>query len=239
MNNYMINKGTEIVFFDAGETLIHPLPSFPQLFASICSDFNLQVDVSLLPTITRPLMAEIEEKQRKGFIFSNDAETSQRFWLDFYSTLLREIGYERDDGDLPATLYRVFSDPSNYGAYHDVRETLQLLRERGLRLGLISNFETWLEELLHKLDLIDYLDIKIISGQEEFEKPHPRIFEIAIERGGVDPERTLHVGDSPVSDFEGAREAGMQAILLDRWDRFPDFEGMKINDLRDIPPLLK
>jgi putative hydrolase of the HAD superfamily len=78
----------------------------------------------------------------------------------------------------------------------------------------------------------------VISGQEEYEKPHPRIYELALERGGVDPSRALHVGDSPISDYEGAREAGMRAVLLDRWGRFPTFEGERVTDLRELPELL-
>lgn len=234
----MLHRETEIIFFDAGETLIHPRPSFPDLFSSVCADFHLEVDFALLTGITRTLMAEVEGKQRKGFTFTNDSKVSRRFWLDFYSALVREMGYERMDGKLPQTLYRVFSEPSNYDAYHDVSETMQELRGRGLRLGLISNFEAWLGDLLEGLGLGKYFEVTIISGREKFEKPHPKIFELALERSGVSPHRTLHVGDSPISDFDGAREVGMQAVLLDRWGRFPLFEGIKVNDLREIPGLL-
>lgn len=49
---------------------------------------------------------------------------------------------------------------------------------------------------------------------------------------------SLHVGDSPVSDFDGARGVGMRAVLLDRWNRFPDFRGERIESLRELPDLL-
>ena len=62
--------------------------------------------------------------------------------------------------------------------------------------------------------------------------------ELALERGGIEPERSLHVGDSPISDYEGPREVGMRAVLLDRWGRFPDFEGERVADLRELPGLL-
>ena len=226
------------MFFDAGETLIHPLPSFPELFSAVCAAFGLEVDLARLPGVTRALMAEVEERQKKGFTFTNDAEKSRRFWLDFYRSMVREMGYAGEDGGLPFALYRTFSQPSNYGDYPDVRETLARLRERGYRLGLISNFEAWLEELLAGLGLDEFLEVTVISGREGFEKPHPRIYELALEKGGVAPQRALHVGDSPLSDYHGAREAGMRAVLLDRWGRFPDFEGARVRDLRELPGLL-
>jgi putative hydrolase of the HAD superfamily len=234
----MGNRETEFVFFDAGETLIHPVPSFPELFTNVCAEHGLEVDLYHLREATRRLMAGVEDKQRKGYTFSNESRKSRRFWLDFYGSLVGEMGYAQDDGDLPQALYRTFSQPSNYGAYHDVRETFEELKTRGVRMGLISNFETWLQDLLDDLGLSTFLEVLVISGQEDYEKPHPRIYELALERGGVEPARALHVGDSPISDYDGAREAGMRAVLLDRWGRFPEFEGERVTDLRELPELL-
>jgi putative hydrolase of the HAD superfamily len=234
----MDNEMIEIVFFDAGETLIHPMPSFPELFADVCAEHGLEVDFSHLRKATRRLMAGVEDRQRNGYTFSNEQRKSRRFWLDFYGSLVREMGYAQDDGALPQALYQTFSQPANYGAYHDVHETFEELEARGIRMGLISNFETWLRDLLDDLGLSAFLEVVVISGQEDYEKPHPRIYELALERGSVDPSRALHVGDSPVSDYDGAREAGMRAVLLDRWGRFPAFEGERVTDLRELPELL-
>jgi putative hydrolase of the HAD superfamily len=234
----MGNEKTEFVFFDAGETLIHPLPSFPELFMTVCADHGLEVDFDLLRTATRRLMAGVEDRQRQGYTFSNETTKSRRFWLDFYGSLVNEMGHAHEDGLLPQALYSTFSEPSNYGAYHDVRETMEELRGRGLRMGLISNFEAWLEGLLEDLGLIEFLEVVVISGRESYEKPHPMIYELALERGKVDAGRALHVGDSPISDYDGASEAGMRAVLLDRWGRFPDFRGERLRDLRELPGLL-
>lgn len=226
-----------VVFFDAGETLVHPVPSFPGLFTQICESYGLQVDLQVVSRTTRRLMAEVEERQRKGFTFTNHPEKSRRFWLSFYDRLVRELGYRGDDG-LALALYQTFSRPEHYDAYPDARETLAGLRERGFRLGLISNFEPWLEDLLERLGLADFFTTMVISGNEEFEKPHPRLFRLALERMGADPEHSLHVGDSPVSDYAGAREVGIRALLLDRWGRHPGFEGECITDLRELLSLL-
>lgn len=234
----MSDHELEMIFFDAGETMVHPLPSFPERLAIVCAEYGLEVDFSRLPGVARDMMAGVEERQREGYTFTNDPSASRRFWLDFYAGIVRALGHDREDGELPLALYRTFSDPDNYGAYPDVRETLEELRDRGFRLGLISNFETWLDDLLGDLGLNEFLEVSVISGREEYEKPHPMIYRLALERGGIDPRQALHVGDSPISDYDGAREAGMQAVLLDRWGRFPDFPGARVKDLREIPPLI-
>ncbi|MDD3717039.1 MAG: HAD-IA family hydrolase [Actinomycetota bacterium] len=234
----MTRREVEFVFFDAGETLVHPMPSFPELFLGVCSEYGLEVDLGVLRTATRRIMAGVEDRQRRGYTFSNETSKSRRFWMDFYGSLVREMGYSREDGSLPQALYDTFSRPSNYGAYHDAHDILRELRGRGLRMGLISNFEPWLEDLLRDLEMLDYLEVLVISGKEGYEKPHPRIYELALERAGVSPRQSLHVGDSPISDYDGAREAGMRAVLLDRWGRFPDFAGEVVRDLRELPGLL-
>lgn len=228
----------EMVFFDAGETLVHPTPSFAELFSSSCAEYGLEVDPVLLARMGRSLMAEVEEKQRQGFTFTNDINSSRRFWLDFYSSLVTAMGYDGQDDELPEVLYDIFSQRSNYGPYDDAFQALRELRDRGMRLGLVSNFEAWLEDLLEDLGLRGFFDVAIISGKEDFEKPHPRIFELALERTGMEPSQSMHVGDSPISDFAGALDVGMRPVLLDRWGRFPDFDGERVTSLIEIPGLL-
>jgi FMN phosphatase YigB (HAD superfamily) len=106
-------KRISTVFLDAGETLVHPIPSFPELFREVCASHGLTVDMMEVSRATRSLMAEVEERQKEGFTFSDHPEKSRRFWLDFYSRLVGELGYRGGDG-LPWELYRVFSDPERY-----------------------------------------------------------------------------------------------------------------------------
>ncbi len=229
-----MNGDMDIVFFDAGETLVHPMPSFPELFAACCADFGLEVDLARLSMASRSLMDEVEGKQRQGYTFTHDHDASRIFWLRFYRNLVTEIGYRDNHEELPERLYEAFSLPSNYGPYQDALETLRALSARGMRIGLISNFEAWLQDLLDGLGLSGYFEIMVISGNEGVEKPNLEIYDRALKRAGVESGRALHVGDSPVSDFKGAMEAGMKAVLLDRWGRFPDFQGTKITNLNEI-----
>jgi HAD superfamily hydrolase (TIGR01549 family) len=115
---------------------------------------------------------------------------------------------------------------------------LRRLRDAGLRLGIISNFEEWLERLLDQLRVREYFDVRVISGVEGMEKPDPRIFELAMSRAGVDAGSSVHVGDSPTFDVEPAGALGMFPVLIDRRERFPDAPGTRIASMRELPGVL-
>ncbi len=140
--------------------------------------------------------------------------------------------------DLPLHLYRTFSDPANYVLYDDVLETLEEVERMGIRIGLISNFEAWLEGLLERLGVLGFFRHLVISGQVGTEKPGRRIFEMALEDAGVEPGQALHVGDSIPSDVEGARAAGITPVLIDRLGRYPRADCLRLADLRELAGVL-
>ncbi|HXH61298.1 MAG TPA: HAD-IA family hydrolase, partial [Fimbriimonadaceae bacterium] len=79
-----------------------------------------------------------------------------------------------------------------------------------------SNWDNSLHRTLEMHDLTRYFDAVVASLEEGVEKPDPRIFQIALERLGVPPESALHVGDNPVDDWQGAKSAGIKALVIDR-----------------------
>jgi putative hydrolase of the HAD superfamily len=151
-----------------------------------------------------------------------------------YRLLLDRVGLPASDG-LAERLYAEFTTLSNYRLFPDALPTLVRLHAAGIALGVISNFEEWLERLLEALDVIHYFDVRIISGIEGVEKPDPAIFRLALERGGVRAEESAYVGDIPAFDTEPAEALGMLGVLIDRRGRFPDHTGLRIASLEDLP----
>lgn len=92
---------------------------------------------------------------------------------------------------------------------------LRMLRESGCKVGLVSNTEEIVtEQDLKTLKLGSHFDEIVLSSSVGVKKPDPGIFEIALRRLGVPGQRTLFIGDDQVADFEGARRAGLNPILL-------------------------
>ncbi len=121
---------------------------------------------------------------------------------------------------------------------------LDSLRERGLKLGLVSNaFDpVWLlERDLERMGLGERLDVAVFSSSIGKRKPHPAIFEAALEPLGVDPERSLFVGDSRVADVHGAKTLGMATVQA-LWFRAdentdppePDYEAFTQMDVLNV-----
>lgn len=118
---------------------------------------------------------------------------------------------------------------------------LNVLKDRGLKVGLITNGQHALQ--YKKLDLtgLRYVfDEIIVSGDVMIDKPDPEIFEMMCEKLGVLPQETVYVGDNPVNDVEGARKAGLRTI----WIRSTRVSGLDChpdevaNDVREIPLLV-
>ncbi|MGH2688258.1 MAG: HAD family hydrolase, partial [Actinomycetota bacterium] len=105
-------------------------------------------------------------------------------------------------------------------------------------VGLISNFEDWLEEMLTAWEITRLFDPMVISGVEGVEKPDPAIFRLAVDRAGIAPEDAVYVGDHPRIDAAAAEAVGMGSILIDRRGHHPGHEGVRVSRLDEILPLL-
>jgi REG-2-like HAD superfamily hydrolase len=228
----------EIVFFDAGETLLHPHPSFPELFTRVANASGYELDVARVNRVQQRLAPHLVELAEETGIEkpSLDPADSLAFWSHLYRRLLADLGIE-DEG-LVGEMYDTFSSSASYRLFDDALPALKEIEGAGYRLGLISNFEQWLEEMLVELEVGHIFEVSVISGIEGMEKPDPEIYRRALERADVVPERAVHVGDSPKLDVEPARSVGMRTILLDRYDRYVEAEGPRVGSLADVPGLL-
>lgn len=227
----------EAVFFDAGETLVHPHPTFPDLFSRILKREGFDVGPDTIRERIHVVFDRFRQAAQTNELWTTTPERSRRFWHDVYGIFFRELGIPDADG-LIDSVYREFTDLGNYRLFEDVVTALDTLRAAGLKLGVVSNFEEWLERLLDELGVSGYFEVAVISGVEGLEKPDPRIFELAMERAGVSPERSVYVGDNPEFDVDPAAAVGMFPVLIDRRDRFPDAPGVRITSLEGLPAVL-
>jgi putative hydrolase of the HAD superfamily len=225
------------VLFDAGETLVHPSPSFPELFATVLAGRGHVRTPETVIDASRAVFHRFSEAARDNELWTTSPDASARFWKSVYARMLGELEVAEPDG-LVETLYETFTDLRNYAMFDDVVSTLDALDAAGLTLGIVSNFESWLGELLESLGVRDRFEVVVISGTEGIEKPDPRIFTVALDRLGRAPDEAVYVGDNPEFDVAPARAVGMATVLIDRRDRFPDSDEVRITDLRQLPELV-
>jgi putative hydrolase of the HAD superfamily len=107
----------------------------------------------------------------------------------------------------PTEFAPAFIDALEFELLPGVPKAIAKLLDRGLALAVVSNWDCALPDHLARLDLP--IDVVATSSEVGVPKPHPAVFELALQRLGVEPEHTLHVGDSP-ADEEGAHALGMR-----------------------------
>lgn len=226
------------MFFDAGETLVHPSPSFPELFADILRRRGHVRDPGDVVRASRVVLHRFSEAARDQELWTTDPGRSRTFWTGVYERMLDELGLPTADG-LRDVLYAGFTDLENYALFDDVRPAIDALIEHEVILGIVSNFEAWLEELLERLGVRDAFPVRVISGHVGIEKPDPRIYRLALERAGVAAHEAAFVGDNPEFDVEPSAALGMTPVLIDRRERHPGHGGTRVEDLRDLVAALE
>jgi putative hydrolase of the HAD superfamily len=225
------------VLFDAGETLVHPAPSFPELFGRVLAGAGYERAPERVIDASRAVFHRFSEAARDDDLWTTSPEASARFWKSVYARMLEELAIEHTDG-LADMLYETFTDQRNYGMFDDVPAALDALDADGVVAGIVSNFEAWLDDLLRTLGIRERFGAIVISGIEGIEKPDPRIFTLGLDRLGLPADEVVYVGDNPGSDIAPARALGMMPVLIDRRDRFPDADGVRITDLRQLSDVI-
>ena len=158
----------------------------------------------------------------------------------------RRLDLEVDDETLIATMDGYAEAIAGWSAvFPDARETLLLLRERGYRLGLLSN--TWWAAEWHNADIAAHglatlLDELVYTSDLPHSKPHPSVFREISGRLGVEPRECVMIGDRQIDDVSGAKDVGMRGVWRRNDDGFPAWDGepdAAVDRLAELPDLLR
>lgn len=115
--------------------------------------------------------------------------------------------------------------------FPEVRELLAYLKDKGYKLGVITNGVSVLQNM--KLDssgLRGFFDCILVSGDCQYAKPDPRLFLLGCEKAGLSPEECAFIGDHPVNDIKGAIDAGMMPVRMNFGTFYNQgmFEGVRV-----------
>jgi HAD superfamily hydrolase (TIGR01549 family) len=217
------------VLFDVDFTLVKPGPDLgPEGYQLLGRRFGLELD----PTRYAEARAAAVETVERHPELDHDEEV----WVLFTERIIRGMGGDSDRAyECAVEMTRAWEHAENFELYEDTLPVLAALREHGLRIGLVSNTGRDLNAFIehHTLDV----DAAVSSGAHGKTKPHPAIFQSALEQLGVTAEEAAMVGDSPEDDVEGAKALGMRAFLIDRDERFLEVEE-RLPDLMALPAAL-
>jgi putative hydrolase of the HAD superfamily len=201
---------TRAVFLDALGTLVELEPPWISLRDRVPAEVSDERLVAAL----RAEMAYYRDHAHEGRDQASLAELRERC-----ATIVSEkLGAEISVDELV--------DSIRFSAYPDVAPALAGLRERGLSLVAVSNWDCALPRVLERVGLAGMLDGAVTSAGAGARKPDPAIFAPALALAACEPDQALHVGDTAAEDVEGARAAGIRALLLDRQGRRGDISSL-------------
>jgi putative hydrolase of the HAD superfamily len=236
-----IRQPIRVVFFDAAETLFHVNGSVAEIYLRHAVLFGYQAKPDSLTRITEAFKRAFHDAPPPVFAATESAQIKQSerlWWFDVVHNVFYRIGmFDRFD-EFFEHVFEVFADPVSWKVYPEVLPTLKDLRNRGLELGIVSNFDSRLFKVLKGLGLAEVFDTVTISSLAHAAKPSPKIFEAALEQHAVDPGEAMHVGDSVRDDVEGATKAGLAAVLLARQGKQAPPGIPVIRTLNELIPLL-
>jgi putative hydrolase of the HAD superfamily len=204
------------VFFDFYNTLTSFDPPREELQAAACREFGIEVDCKSIPRGYWFADDFMSRENARSPIHNRSQADELAFWSDYEAIILGKAGV-----DVSKELaLRIFTKARQLDRklvlFDDALPIIRTLKVRGIVLGLVSNLSRALDGHVKELGLTPYLDFALTSSEIGAEKPHPPIFLAALERAGVAASEAIHVGDQYHSDVIGAKNVGINPLLLDR-----------------------
>jgi putative hydrolase of the HAD superfamily len=213
----LIPPDTGAIFFDAVGTLIHPRPGAAWVYAEVGQRFGSRYDAAAVARrFSAAFQLREEEDHREGW--QTDEERELRRWREIVAEVLDDVN---DRAGCFAALYEHFRRPASWGCSAEAGMVLRELARHGLVLGMASNFDERLRHVAAGLPELKPLRHLVISAEVGWRKPAPGFFTAVREAACLPSDRILFIGDHPENDFDGARAAGMRALLFDPNNRHP------------------
>lgn len=222
------------VFFDVGGTLLKVHPSVGEVYTELARSYGFTgspEEVDRQFRVQWKKTGGIESLGRQSGM-----EIERKFWRDLVFHVFEHFGGLQDFEAYFAQVYEAFRNKDRWRVYEDVLDSriLQTLKSRGVVLGVISNWDSRLKDTLEAMELARHFDFILASTVVGSAKPDQKIFVEALRLSGVDGQDACHIGDEPLADIQGARQAGVDAILIDRGGRFESFKDLKIRSFLEL-----
>ncbi|MFM7733908.1 MAG: HAD-IA family hydrolase [Cyanobium sp.] len=205
----------EALLLDAMGTLISLRRPLGATYAEAAADHGLAVDPGAIDAAFRTVYAEAPPLAFPGLGGEALREAEIGWWGGRIDAVLQATLGRPGPVALHRRLFEAFADPALWRVYDDVPAMLERWSEAGIRLAVVSNFDSRLPGLLEGLGIGAWIGPVVVSSSAGAAKPSPLPFQLALEALDVAAERAWHVGDSP-EDEAGARAAGVRCLIVRR-----------------------
>jgi putative hydrolase of the HAD superfamily len=226
------------VFFDAAGTLMRTRARVGETYARIAAKHDKTVSPADLADRFRLCFAAAPRLAFPGAAEETICALERDWWKDLVSEIFRPWAPFEKFEEYFTELFTYFASHEAWVLYPEAMDTLLELKRRGLILDVISNFDSRLVGILAGLGVGRLFEHVFLSSRVGYAKPDAQIFRAALRQHDLEPADALHVGDSEFCDLQGAAQAGLRAVLIDRDSEVKTFGPERIDSLRSILRLL-
>jgi putative hydrolase of the HAD superfamily len=208
-----------VIFLDAVGTIIGVKDGVGEIYSEFASKFGVECDPA---QVNAAFYQEFKTAAPCVFVGVPSAEIPQReyqWWRAINQGTFTRLGKIQDFSDFDgffSALYAYFATAAAWEVYPDTVVALDRWQQQGFTLGILSNFDTRLYQVLDALELRKYFSSVTISTEANAAKPAAAIFQQALDRHNCLASNAWHIGDSELEDYQGATAVGMTAWLLQR-----------------------
>jgi putative hydrolase of the HAD superfamily len=209
----------KVIFFDAVGTLFGVKGSVGQIYSAIALEHGVEVAPQTLDWAFGPTFKAAGNPAFPGVDPSELPAREYTWWREVAIATFNQADVLPQFADFDAffdQLFQYFATAAPWDLYADTIATLNQIRSAGIELGVVSNFDSRLHQVLPALGLAEFFSSVTISTEVGAAKPAAPIFQAALQKHGCGPAEAWHVGDSLEEDYRAAIAAGLTGIWLQR-----------------------
>ena len=204
-------------FFDAAGTLFEAREPIGRTYSRLARQFGLDAPEDAVDaSFRRAFGAAPGLAFGPGLRQDELRRLERRWWRERVLETFEPLGKFPDFDAYFDALFAYFANPAHWIADLEAAPMLQRLKNDGIKLGVISNFDHRLYRILDGLDLTRYFDSITISSEAGYAKPRREVYDVALASFGISAHDAMHIGDSEHLDFAPAAAMGIAAVLIDR-----------------------
>lgn len=221
INQLPPDKLPKVIFLDAMGTLFDLKQSVGEIYQQYAQKYDVEIETDPLE---KAFIESFKAAPSLAFPTNKLAAIKQQefdWWKQVVSATFVQLELLNKFTDFDAffsEIYFYFGTREPWYILPGTIESLTRWRDRGIELGVISNFDSRLIELLKHLDLDHFFSSITISSVAGFAKPAANIFQIALSKHNFASGEAWHIGDSLTEDYQGAKNAGLTAFWLNPHD---------------------
>lgn len=210
---------TKVIFLDAVGTLFGVKDSVGTAYAKIASELGIEVDPERVNQAFLKSFVSATPMAFPGVELAQIPDKEFAWWRQIAVETFQTVGAFNQFSDFDqffVKLYEYFTTAEPWFVYPDVKPALETWQKQGIKLAVVSNFDSRIYPVLKALNLSHYFSSVTISTEVGAAKPDPQIFATALQKYDVELAEVLHIGDSWKADYQGAKAVGIRAIWLNR-----------------------